>query len=143
MTSKTGKKGKSGLTLKREKFIAEYLRCNNASEAYRIVFPGSRKWQESSVWEQSSRLLANPKVRSRMEELKERMVRKTLTTPQMIRDELAKMGFAYVPVTDKLKYSDKLKALELLGKELGMFRDQVKFIDPNADPLINDPDPDV
>jgi phage terminase small subunit len=58
------------LTLQQEKFCREYVLCMNASEAYRRAFPGSEKWKPESLWTSASTLLASPKVRQRVNELK-------------------------------------------------------------------------
>ena len=57
------------LTTKQEKFCREYLLTGNASEAYRRAYDCSN-FKPESVWTKSCVLLADVKVRSRIDELK-------------------------------------------------------------------------
>lgn len=52
---------KASLTIKQEKFCNKYLRCGNASEAYRYAYDCS-KMSDNSVWCNASQLLADTKV---------------------------------------------------------------------------------
>lgn len=58
------------LTDKQDKFARVYVETGNASEAYRQAYPRSKAWKDKSVHEEASKLLANPKVAPRVEELK-------------------------------------------------------------------------
>ncbi len=49
-------------------------------------------------------------------------------------DERKSIGF-----TRKLRFWDKTKALELLGRHLGMFRDRVEHSGPNGGPITTTP----
>jgi len=57
------------LTVKQEKFVLKYFECGNASEAYRYAYSAS-KMKDSTVWEKSSLMLKNDKVRARLQELR-------------------------------------------------------------------------
>lgn len=152
------KKGK--LTPQQEIFVQEVIRTGNQREAYRTAYPNSRKWKDSSVDTEASRLLNSPKVSPRFKELRERLKKEAedecIATAKDVLRELAKMAFYdigdYVEVKGddliqtvaikkdiapsprgaivgikatqhgvELKMADKLKALELIGRELGMF----------------------
>lgn len=58
------------LTVKQELFAQQYVLTGNASEAYRESYPKSKKWKDSAVYAQSSKLLANSKVLVRVEKLR-------------------------------------------------------------------------
>lgn len=60
----------NSLTPKQEKFIEVYSETGNASEAYRVAYPVSLKWNEESVHQAASRLLKNIKVLSRVQQIK-------------------------------------------------------------------------
>jgi len=57
------------LTIKQEKFALKYFECGNASEAYRHAFSAS-KMKDETVWNKSSLLLKQDKVRARLDELR-------------------------------------------------------------------------
>jgi hypothetical protein len=65
-----------GLSKAQEVFIAEYLKSNNASAAYRIAFPLSRKWKDCSVHVRASKLLASAKVQLRVADLRSQISEK-------------------------------------------------------------------
>jgi hypothetical protein len=55
-----------------EAFALAFVRLGgDASKAYREAFPGSRKWQDESVWVRACRLLAHAKVMLRVNEIRE------------------------------------------------------------------------
>ncbi|HAR38824.1 MAG TPA: hypothetical protein DCS09_09790 [Porphyromonadaceae bacterium] len=58
------------LTINQEKFAQEYILTGNASEAYRRAYPKSLKWKDNAVQVAGSKLLANPIVSVRVEELR-------------------------------------------------------------------------
>ncbi len=57
------------LTPKQEAFAQLYIETGNASEAYRGVYAVRETTKAASVWESASKLLAHPKVSSRVAEL--------------------------------------------------------------------------
>ena len=60
----------TGLTGPEEMFCVLYLKNPNATAAYRIAFPRSLKWKESSQNERASALLSSIKVQSRLSQLR-------------------------------------------------------------------------
>jgi phage terminase small subunit len=60
-----------GLTPKREAFCLAYLRLGNASEAYRQSYSAGNM-ADRTIWEKASRLLADGKVKARVEDRKNR-----------------------------------------------------------------------
>jgi phage terminase small subunit len=66
----------SELTIRQEKFAHEFILTGVASEAYRRAYPRSLKWKETSVQCEASKLLANPNVSQRVEELREELKEK-------------------------------------------------------------------
>ncbi len=57
------------LTPKQEAFAQLYIETGNASEAYRCAYTVRETTKAASVWESASKLLAHPKVSSRVAEL--------------------------------------------------------------------------
>ena len=60
------------LTAKQEKFVQELIKGKSQREAYKIAYPGSKKWKDSSVDCGASKLMAIAKVSQRYEELKKK-----------------------------------------------------------------------
>jgi len=145
-------------TKQQELFLAEVIKTGNQRAAYRTAYPASRKWNDASVDTEASRLLSNPKVSPRYEELRARLAREAeedgIVSAKAVLRELKKVAFAdiadfaiveenCVSIVDtmsipaekrgaiagikesangvEVKLNDKMKALELLGKHLGMF----------------------
>lgn len=76
-----------GLTIRQEKFAQKYVECGNASEACRYAYPSSAKWEDKTVWENASRLMANSKVSARVKEL----VEASKQASQVTREEILKL----------------------------------------------------
>ncbi len=60
----------NGLTAKQEAFCREYLRCGNASAAYRLAY-NAENMRDKQIWEEACKLKASPKVSQRIGELEE------------------------------------------------------------------------
>ncbi|HDR0968098.1 TPA: terminase small subunit [Pasteurella multocida] len=140
-----------GLTPKQEKFCQLYIELGNASEAYRQAYDCS-KMSNEAVNVEAIKLLnnpKNPKITLRVEELKKlHQERHNLTVDKVIRDleeyrDIC-MGRKPLRLTTVVKNNQEgtaqsvdtdcfvfepagaNKALELLGKHLGMFSQKVE-----------------
>jgi phage terminase small subunit len=109
----------SKLTPKQNMFVHEYLvDLNAAGAAVRAGY--SEKGSEVS----GCRLLMNINVQNALKyELAERTKNINITAERVLA-ELAKLGFAD---RSDIKDSDKLKALELLGKYLALFTENINL----------------
>ena len=107
------------LTLKQAKFVEEVSEGSSQSNAYRKAYETSQM-APKTVWEESSRLRRHPKVAARIIELEaEKAHRQRIqahSREERILKELESVAFGDGPV------SAKLKAIELLGKNLGLFK---------------------
>lgn len=138
------------LTIKQEKFVAEYLKSGNASDAYRKVYD-AKKMGRSAVAIEASRLLDNPNISVRVRQAQQNIAEKAeisiadwikevkrLATvdprnlshpdgrPKMLHelDDDTAAAIASVEVgVDGIKYKfwDKNAALEKVGKHLGAY----------------------
>src|SRR4051794_40162635 len=88
----TPKQESFNLTPKQESFCQKYIETGNASEAYRQSYDADNMMAKS-VWEEASRLLADPKVTSRVEELKAVQLNKHGVTVERVIKEYAKLAF--------------------------------------------------
>ena len=107
------------LTAKQTKFVEEVSEGSSQSNAYRKA-NDTLQMEPKTVWEESSRLRRHPKVAARIIELEaEKAYRQriqALSREERILKELEVVAFSAGPV------SAKLKAIELLGKNLGLFK---------------------
>lgn len=101
------------LTDRQARFCEEYLIDLNATQA--AIRAG---YSEKTANEQGARLLANVSVQEKIAELKAERAKRTEITQDSVIQELAAVARAEVK---GVRAVDKLKALELLGKHLGMF----------------------
>lgn len=106
---------KDGLTAKQEAFAAGVSAGLTQAEAYRQAFPNSKRWKEESVWQRASKLAADVKVRSRVQELREKAANANEVTIERIVAEVVKVAFAnqrelmtWGPNGVKLRSSDEL-----------------------------------
>ena len=107
------------LTAKQTKFVEEVSEGSSQSNAYRKAYDTSQM-EPKTVWEESSRLRRHPKVAARIIELEAEKAHRqriqALSREEKILKELEAVAFGDGPV------SAKLKAIELLGKNLGLFK---------------------
>lgn len=114
------------VTEKQKVFADEYLIDLNATRAYKVAYPTVKN--DDTAAQAGSRMLRNVKVAEYIQKRIQERQKRTEITQDKVLNELAAMAFADVAeaVEIRLKPSDKLKALELLGRHLGMFRDRVE-----------------
>ena len=106
------------MTPKQKKFTEVFVNGTSQSQAYRTAYY-TQNMSQKTVWEESSRLRKHPKVAARILELEaEKDARRrmqALSREDRVLQELEKIAFGDGPVTGKLK------AIELLGKHIGLF----------------------
>ena len=95
-------------------FIEEYIKDRNGGAAARRA-----GYSDNSADQQASRLLRNDKIKKEIDRKLKKKTEDSGVTVEKVVKELAKGGFAELDVAD-MKFSDKLKCLELLAKYLGM-----------------------
>jgi len=103
------------ITKRQKSFADEYLKDYNGKQA--AIRAG---YSEKTAENQASRMLRLVKVAEYLGKRQIEKEKKIGITIEAIIDELKEVGFGIVD-GDKLKMNDKIKALELLGKHLGMF----------------------
>lgn len=113
------------LTPKQNRFVAEYLIDLNATQAATRAGYSAR-----TANEQGARLLANVSVKEALDEERKKRERRTEITADRVLQELADIGFD----KEDERTSDRLKALELMGKHLAMFTDKVDM-NANVEPF--------
>lgn len=112
------------MTDKQKIFADEYLIDLNATRAYKAAYPKVKNDNTAAV--SANRLLRNDNVVEYIEERMADRAKRTEVTQDDVVKELATIGFAKTALVNEfeVKTNDKLKALELLGRHLGMFTDK-------------------
>jgi phage terminase small subunit len=72
----------------RERFVQEYHATGNASEALRRAKPNAKRWKGNSLNVEASRMLAEPKVSLRLEQLQDAAAKRHGTTIDSLTTEL-------------------------------------------------------
>ena len=106
------------LTAKQENFIELLAEGTSQSSAYRGAYD-TQNMSDKTVWEEASRLRRHPKVSARILELEnekeDRQRLQAVSREERVLNELERIAFGDGPV------ASKLKAMELLGKHIGLF----------------------
>ena len=71
---------KADLTPAQEKFAREVVRLGSQSHAYRLAYKIRPTTKPESIWQAASTLAANPKVASRIAELREKAAERAVVT---------------------------------------------------------------
>lgn len=113
------------LTDKQNMFVAEYLIDLNATKA--AIRAG---YSEKNAFKIGSDLLQKSTIQAALQQrMKDREARTAITADRVLK-ELAKAAFvdpkADMTGWEGLRPSDRLKALELIGKHMSMFTDRVE-----------------
>jgi phage terminase small subunit len=123
----------------RERFAQEYHATGNASEAYRRANPKAREWKPETLHPAASKLLAEYKIRTRLEELQAAAAERHGTTIDSLTVELEaarKMGM------EEKQPSAAVSAVMGKAKLHGLIKDKVanEFMGANGEvitPVIN------
>ncbi len=83
-----------GLTGQQERFCLEYSKSGNASAAYRIAYPKSRKWKDTSVNVAATRMAAKTNVSLRIAELRALVVKRTDMSIERWAQEVTRLATA-------------------------------------------------
>lgn len=111
-----------GLTQKQRNFADAYLASGHAGNSYRTAFEvDGKKLKQSTCSTEGSKLLKNPNVKNYLEDRRKELTKKAVMTADEILQEIASIA-----VDTTVRPSDRLKALELLGKNQAMFTDKVE-----------------
>lgn len=110
------------LGLKEEKFCVQFVLTDDRHLSYeRAGYLAKNKNVQSAA---ITRLLRQPKIQARIEELTDEMLLAQGVTKERITGKLAKIAFR-----EGGNEANQIKCLELIGKDIGMFKDNVNFTD--------------
>ena len=108
-------KDKDGLTIRQHQFVSEYLISRNAKAA--AIAAG---YSPKAAHVTGSTLLANPKVREKIDAGSRQIAQKKRVDAEWVIDQLMA-----VAGQEDVAQSTKVRALELLAKHLGMLEDRL------------------
>lgn len=127
------------LAPKHEAFAKAYLETGNASEAYRIASPHSKKWKPQAVHVRASQLLASDKVQLRLSELQQASAQKHEITIEKLTEmtlNAYKESQRIAPTTGQMQTASMIKAAEFLGKLHGLVVEKSEMTGKDGVPLI-------
>lgn len=104
----------AGLTEKQRRFCEEYLIDLNATRAYKAAYPSVKN--DHTAAQAASRMLRNVKVVNFLQELKQERQERVQVSQDEVLEAIQSIAF---DINEKSK--DRLKALEMLCKHLGLF----------------------
>ena len=107
------------LTAKQERFCREDIIDLNATRA--AIRAG---YSEKTANRIASENLSKLDIQEKIRQLQQKIEARTEITQDKVLNELANIGFA--EPSKQIRVTDKIKALELLGKHLGIFTDKLQ-----------------
>lgn len=111
------------LTAKQEAFCLAYLETGNASEAYRQAYNAKTNKPES-IHRTAKEMLDNPKIASRLEELRAPVRKKALLT---LESHLERLNHLSAMAEQAGQYGPAIKAEESRGKAAGLYVEKVEL----------------
>jgi phage terminase small subunit len=103
------------LTAKQEKFVQNIIDGMSQADAYRNSYDVSRM-TDKSIHEKASRLMADVKVRSRLTELRDQMMKPSIMSAQERLEWLTNLIN-----NEEEGTNDKLKAIDIMNKMQGEY----------------------
>lgn len=104
-------------------FVNDYMISHNATESYQKVY----ECTEDAARKAGSRLLTNVDIKSeivrRQEEVNKQVEEKTGVSVEWVLEELKD---TYLKAKERYDFSPANKSLELIGKQIGMFKDKLE-----------------
>jgi phage terminase small subunit len=105
-----------GLTPMQEKFCLEYMRTGDPEEAYKKAGYKSRHLKPAV-----KRMLVHPLIQLRLEEIREQALKDIKVNAEKVIDKILEV---YDSAMSESDYTNANRAMESIGKHLGMFVDR-------------------
>ena len=116
------------LTLKQDNFVLAYIETGNASEAYRRAYD-TKKMNDATVNRAAKELLDNPKITTRIAELRKPVVEQVQIT---LKDHLTKLAHLRDRAEEDLKWQAAIQAEVARGKASGLYIERVEQTGANG-----------
>ena len=114
------------LTENQEQFVRNIIEGMNQADAYRAAYP-NQKMSDKTIWEKASRLMANDKVKARVSELTDELMKPTIMNAQKRLEWLTELINNEGEDTNA-----KLKAIDIMNKMQGEYVQKVEAEVKNA-----------
>lgn len=106
------------ITQKQENFCLEYIKCGNASEAYRRSY-NAENMKPETIWNNAYKLLESNDVATRVKELRDKAEAKAIITVEQRKELLSRWAL-------EEETPNALKALDLLNKMENLYTQKVQ-----------------
>ena len=116
------------LTVKQENFCLEYAKSGNATKSYLKAYSKDNSYSAAGV--ESCRLLKNPKIKARLQELHQIHNAKKIMQVEEMKERLTNIA------RDDSNLKHSLKAMELLAKIGGLFVSKQELEINSAVPVV-------
>lgn len=114
------------LTPKQEKFVKNIIDGMSQADAYRNSYSTNRM-ADKTIWENASRLMADSKVKARLQELRDQMMKPSIMNAQERLEWLTSV------INDgREKTENRLKAADIMNKMQGEYVQKVEAEVVNA-----------
>lgn len=114
------------LTANQENFVQNIIQGMTQADAYRAAYPKQRM-TDKTIWESASKLMSNPKVITRLKELRDQMAKPSIMTAQERLEWLTEqIG------NEDVDINAKLKAIDIMNKMQGEYVQKVEAEVKNA-----------
>lgn len=108
------------LTANQEKFVQNIIQGMSQADAYRSAYPNQRM-SDKTVWETASKLMTNPKVVTRLTELRNELAKPSIMTAQQ------RLEWLTTVINSKDESTgDKLRAADIMNKMQGEYVQKVE-----------------
>ena len=108
------------LTANQEAFVQNIIQGMSQADAYRSAYP-NQKMSDKTVWETASKLMANPKVITRLTELRNELAKPAIMSAQKRLEWLTG-----IIQSDEESTGDKLRAVDLMNKMQGEYVQKIE-----------------
>lgn len=108
------------LTAKQEKFVQGIIEGKSQADAYRAAY-NAKNMTDKTIWEESSRLMQDPKVSTRVTELRNQLNASTIMSAKERMEWLTEL----IKNTEE-GTTDRLRALDIFNKMTGEYVQRVE-----------------
>jgi phage terminase small subunit len=118
------------LTPKQEKFVQGIIEGKSQADAYRSAY-NAKKMTDKTIHEAASKLMADSKIATRVQELRERIATDNIMSAQQRMEWLTELVKSEAEST-----TDKLRAVDIMNKMQGEYVQKIEA-DVSSDVTIN------
>ena len=121
---------------RQEKFCQEIMLGKTQRQAYYAAYPHAQKWKPESVDNRAYVLAKSDEVLARLNKLRADAKKRNEITRDELISQLKSIGFAELDA-DNIKPTDKIKAIEVMAKMLGLDRNDDESIEETVGSVKN------